>query len=146
MRVGVVAFRAIRERINTDRNERTLRPLLDVTPTAENLFFPFADPDFIEWFAPTPDVWDDIPTRNPPYRQRGTGFLVIRFYADYKVGPTSTPYTPPRGCYLANKTLRIAGTEGRIEITTRTSDPQAGPRLIRIVEEEFARLGVQFMP
>lgn len=134
------AIKGIQDRV---KNDPILKQLLDSSPTAENLFFPEGEPDYIEWFAHTGDEWNDIPTRSPPYRQSGKGYIAIRFFADFKYDAPRTPYKPPRGCYVTDEVRKIPGGESRVIVLTRLSDPRAGARLMKIVEEEFTRAGVR---
>lgn len=137
---GINAMKAIQERV---KNDPVLKQLSDKQPEAENLFFPDGDPDYIQLSVTTADEWEDIPIKNPPYRQKGQGFITIRFFGDFQYDAPRTPYKPPRGCYLTDETRKVVGTDARVVVISRLADATAGARLVKIVEEECAKVGLK---
>jgi hypothetical protein len=94
----------------------------------------------------TPEAWDDFPTkslRGPAPRVHGHGWLSIEFSERPSRGMPACPFVPPRGCYYGSTQLSIPGSPAEAYVDTLSSDRQAHRRLINILTEESAKMGIR---
>lgn len=91
----------------------------------------------------TPEVFD-LPTkgaRTPTAPGRGRLHIIA-----YESPPEILGYVPyvvlPPGCFSHLTDLSVPGTQARIYVYTLTSDLQAQQRLVRLLVEELAKVGI----
>ncbi len=104
---------------------------------------------YVEVQTETPEVWDDFPTRSPrgpAPRVQGHGRLDIEFSERPSREGCACPFVPPRGCYWGWTQLSIPGTPAEAYVETLSSDREAHRRLINILMEESAKVGIPLKP
>lgn len=104
---------------------------------------------FVVFSVKTAEVWDGFPTKVPygaAPRVRGHGYLTIGVYENLPGKLACTPFMPPQGCYGGSTYLSIPGTPAKVHVDTLTSDRKANQRLVDMVVEELAKVGIRAVP
>lgn len=104
---------------------------------------------FVVISVETAETWDGFPTKAPhgtPPPVRRQGHLSIGVYENLPGRLAGTPFLPPPGCYRGNTYLSVPGTPAKVVVDTLTSDRKANQRLVDMVVEELAKVGIKAVP
>lgn len=104
---------------------------------------------FIAISVETAETWDGFPAKtphgaSPPARRHG--LMSIGVYENLPGRLAGAPFLPPPGCYRGNTYLSVPGTPAKVVVDTLTSDRKANQRLVDMVVEELAKVGIKAVP
>jgi hypothetical protein len=100
---------------------------------------------FVAISVETSETWDGIATKAPQGaapRVQGHGRLSLGAYENLPGTLAGTPFMPPPGCYCGETYLSVPGIPAKVVVKTVTSDRTANQRLVGMMVEELAKVGI----
>lgn len=100
---------------------------------------------FISTSIQTAEAWDGFATKIPrggAWQVRKHGYLTIGAYDNLPGSLTLCPFAFPQGCCGGDTYLSVPGTSAKVRVETLTSDRMAHRRLVDLVVEEMAKVGI----
>ena len=142
---------AVQARVKADP---ILRPLSDAKLKASDRslrsrVLGVPDNRYVALRAETSELWSDYHSPkdvNKADRLHGLLSIYVSEKPPEVEGMPAHTFTPPSGCWSGKTRFSVSGMPARVDVVTRTSDRGAHRRLINILMEESAKMGIPLKP